>query len=43
MKAPKVLDAITDVVLKYRPKPKSKAAKKRARKGKRANAENRTV
>lgn len=29
-KTPKVLDEITDVVLKYRPKPKSKAAKKRA-------------
>lgn len=31
-KTPKVLDEITDVVLKYRPKPKSKAAKKRKRK-----------
>ena len=29
---PKVLDTITDVVLKYRPKPKSKAGKKRQRK-----------
>ena len=27
--APEVLDRITDVVLAYRPKPKSKAAKKR--------------
>lgn len=31
----KELDLITDVVLNYRPKPKSKAAKKRARKKKR--------
>jgi hypothetical protein len=30
---PQVLDTITDVVLKYRPKPKSKAAKRRKRKG----------
>ena len=29
---PKVLDTITDVVLAYRPKPKSKAQKKRSRK-----------
>jgi hypothetical protein len=28
-KTPKELDAIADVVLAYRPKPKSKAAKKR--------------
>jgi len=35
MKTPKDLDAITDVVLNYRPKPKSKAGKKRARKKKR--------
>jgi hypothetical protein len=34
MKVPKVLDAITDVVLAYRPKPKSKAGKKRKRKEK---------
>jgi hypothetical protein len=33
-KIPKQLDAITDAVLAYRPKPKSKAAKKRARKAK---------
>lgn len=32
---PPELDLITDVVLNYRPKPKSKAAKKRARKKKR--------
>lgn len=30
MKIPKALDAIVDVVLAYRPKPKSKPAKKRA-------------
>ena len=29
---PKVLDTVTDVVLAYRPKPKSKAGKKRKRK-----------
>ena len=28
-KPPKVLDAIADVVLRYRPKPKSEPAKKR--------------
>jgi hypothetical protein len=31
MKPPKELDKIADVVLAYRPKPKSKAAKKRKR------------
>ncbi|MEO6981621.1 MAG: hypothetical protein ABI072_00720 [Edaphobacter sp.] len=31
---PETLDKIVDVVLAYRPKPKSKAAKKRARKKK---------
>ncbi len=31
MKPPKVLDAIADVVLRYRPKPVSKPAKKRQR------------
>lgn len=35
MKTPKDLDTITDVILAYRPKPKSKACKKRARKKKR--------
>lgn len=30
-KSPKVLDAIADVVLRYRPKPKSKPARKRQR------------
>ena len=34
MKPPKELDAIVDVVLRYRPKPKSKASKRRARRGK---------
>lgn len=32
MKPPVEIDAIADVVLNYRPKPKSKAAKKRAKK-----------
>jgi hypothetical protein len=32
MRAPRELEAIADVVLAYRPKPKSKAAKKRKRK-----------
>lgn len=32
----KILDAITDVVLAYKPKPKTKAAKRRIRKNKRA-------
>lgn len=32
MKPPKELDKIADLVLNYRPKPKTKAAKKRARK-----------
>lgn len=31
-KPPKALDAIADVVLAYRPKPKSKPARKRLRK-----------
>lgn len=31
---PEILDKIVDVVLAYRPKPKSKAAKKRTRKKK---------
>lgn len=38
-KAPKELDAIADVVLAYRPKPKSKPAKKRRRKQKRIEKE----
>jgi len=32
MKTPKILDQITDVVLAYKPKPKSVKAKKRKRK-----------
>jgi len=35
MKTPPELDAIAKVVLAYRPKPKSQAAKKRTRKAKR--------
>ena len=34
MKTPPELDKMVDAVLAYRPKPKSKAAKKRARKAK---------
>jgi hypothetical protein len=33
-KIPELLDKITDVVLAYRPKPKTKASKKRTRKAK---------
>jgi transposase-like protein len=33
---PKILDAITDAVLRYRPKPKTKAQRKRARAAKKA-------
>ena len=36
MKPPKELDAIADKVLSYRPKPKSKPAKKRVRRQKKA-------
>ena len=36
--APKPLDAIADAVLAYHPKPKSKPAKKRARRAKRVQA-----
>ena len=32
MTVPKILNAIADVVLRYRPKPKSKPARKRQRK-----------
>ncbi len=35
MKTPRELDVITDVVLAYRPKPKTKAAKRRKRKAQR--------
>lgn len=35
MKTPKELDVIVDTVLAYKPKPKTKAAKRRIRKQKR--------
>jgi hypothetical protein len=35
-KTPPELEAITDVVLAYKPKPKTKAAKRRARKKRKA-------
>ena len=35
MKPPRELDVITDVVLAYKPAPKTKAAKRRAKKRKR--------
>jgi hypothetical protein len=38
MKVPKELDAIADVVLRYKPAPKSKAGKRRARKKRQADA-----
>lgn len=38
-KIPKALDAITDVVLRYRPKPKSEPAKERRRKKRRVERE----
>jgi hypothetical protein len=40
---PKALDAIADVVLAYRPKPKSKTAKKRRKRGVKAAREKRTL
>jgi hypothetical protein len=36
MKTPPELDAIAKIVLQYRPKPKSAAAKKRVRRAKKA-------
>jgi hypothetical protein len=39
MKTPKVLDRIADVVLAYKPKPKTKPAKKRARRRKKIQRE----
>jgi hypothetical protein len=36
---PELLDKITDVVLAYRPTPKSKGGKKRVRKAKKAKAD----
>lgn len=38
LRAPKVLDAVVDAVLAFRPKPKSKPGKKRARRAKKAQA-----
>jgi hypothetical protein len=38
-KTPELLDKITDVVLAYRPMPKSKGGKKRVRKAKKAKAD----
>ena len=38
-KVPELLDKVTDVVLAYRPTPKSKGAKKRVRKAKKAKAD----
>ena len=38
MNTPKVLDAVADVVLRYKPKPTTKAGKKRKRKAKKAQA-----
>lgn len=40
-KIPEVLDRIADVVLAYRPQPKSKAAKKRKRKAAKLERDNR--
>jgi hypothetical protein len=37
-KPPKVFDAIVDVVLRYKPKPKSDAAKARKRKSRKARS-----
>lgn len=39
MKPPKALDAIADVVLTYRPKPKSKPAKRRKRRATKLKAQ----
>jgi hypothetical protein len=36
MKTPRELDAIVDAVLTYKPKPKTKAAKRRVRRERRA-------
>jgi hypothetical protein len=37
-KPPKALDAITDIVLAYRPKPKTKPAKRRTRRKRKNDA-----
>jgi len=42
-KAPRELDLITDVVLNYRPKPKTKAAKRRIRRKKREEKRNQSL
>lgn len=39
MKTPKILDRIADVVLAYKPKPKTKPARKRARRKKKIQRE----
>lgn len=39
-KIPKALDAIADVVLRYRPKPKSEPAKQRRRKRRKLEKQN---
>lgn len=39
-KPPKVLDAIVDLVLAYRPKPQSKPAKKRQRRARKVQRDN---
>jgi hypothetical protein len=43
MKTPLELDKITDTVLAYRPKPKTKAAKRRARRKKREAKRNESI
>jgi hypothetical protein len=40
MTVPKILNAIADVVLRYRPKPKSAPAKKRQRKRRKIEKQN---
>jgi hypothetical protein len=42
-KAPPELDLITDAVLNYRPKPKTKAAKRRIRRQKREEKRNQSL
>ena len=43
LRAPKVLDAIADLVLAYKPKPKSKPAKKRKKQAKKLGRLNRSL
>jgi hypothetical protein len=40
MKTPRELDAVVDAVLSYKPKPKTKAAKRRVRRNKREAKKN---